>query len=427
MSKPIFHFNYHFEPVGQGLFAWGCIHKKDDRVLHFTWVYDCGTASKKHLVNNAIARYERHLGIRKQIDLLTISHFDADHISGVGELIKKFKIGTLLLPYTDLKQRLVFAFEHGVTSNSNLMNFYLNPTDYLTSLGGPGIDRILVVRPGGGDGPTMPEGNPDVPGDGDFPELKFEIERLDDSKELAGYTASSQKTAGKTSVQFLRRSSKIQLPNLWEFVPYNEEPAEEISKKFATAVDAAKSHLLAPDSSKSREVLLGLLRDVYDEEFGDDSYERNVISLSLYSGPIYPSWKRVRLQEYFPQNFNRSVVRAKLWPNFPMVGDIYRCSMLYTGDGYLDTPIGLDHFVNYFLVERIEKVGVFQVMHHGSKKNWHHGVAARIAPLFSVFSSDPEYRKFGHPDEEVLRDFWRYGAVQVDRRMGLSVGGWLIR
>src|ERR1700733_3979207 len=111
MSKPIFHFNYHFEPVGQGLFAWGCIHKKDDRVLHFTWVYDCGTASKKHLVNNAIARYERHLGIRKQIDLLTISHFDADHISGVGELIKKFKIGTLLLPYTDLKQRLVFAFE----------------------------------------------------------------------------------------------------------------------------------------------------------------------------------------------------------------------------------------------------------------------------------------------------------------------------
>jgi hypothetical protein len=228
-------------------------------------------------------------------------------------------------------------------------------------------------------------------------------------------------------VEYLRRSSKLQLPNLWEFVPYNEEPAEEISKKFETAVDAAKSHLLAPDSNKSREVLLGLLKDVFDEEFGDDSYERNVISLSLYSGPIYPSWKRVRLQDYFPQNFNRSVVRARLWPNSPMLGDINRCSMLYTGDGYLDTPIRLDHFVNYFLDERIGKVGVFQVMHHGSKKNWHHSVAARIAPLFSVFSSDPEHRKFGHPDEEVLRDFWRYGAVQVDRRMGFSVGGWLMR
>ena len=80
-----------------------------------------------------------------------------------------------------------------------------------------------------------------------------------------------------------------------------------------------------------------------------------------------------------------------------MLGDINRCSMRYTGDSmcYLDTPIRLNHFVNYFLDERIGKVGVFQVMHHGSKKNWHHGVAARIAPLFSVFSSDPEHRKFG--------------------------------
>ena len=135
---------------------------------------------------DAIARYERHLGIRKKIDLLTISHFDADHISGVGELIRKFKIGTLLLPYTDLKQRLIFAFEHGVDPNSNLMDFYINPTAYLTRLEGPGIDRILVVRSGGGDGPNMPEGNPDVPGDGDFPELKFEIERGEDSKEMAG-------------------------------------------------------------------------------------------------------------------------------------------------------------------------------------------------------------------------------------------------
>jgi beta-lactamase superfamily II metal-dependent hydrolase len=421
-------FHYHFESVGQGLFAWGCIHQKDDRALRFTWVYDCGTTSKQHFVTDAIARYERYLGIRKRIDLLTISHFDGDHISGVAELIKKFKIGTLLLPYTDLKQRLIYAFEHGVAPNSNLMDFYLDPTGYLTRLAGPGIDRILIVPSGNGEGPAMPEGNPEVPGDGNFPPLKFEIDRGENLKESAGETVAGQPAADKTtSVEYLRRSSKLQLPNLWEFVPYNEDPIEGISKRFESVVEKVKTQLLAPDSPKSREVLLDFLKEVYDEEFGDDSYERNVISLSLYSGPIYPSWKRVRLCHYYPVNFNRSVVRARLWQNMPLKGDINRCSILYTGDGYLDTPRRLDCFVNYFLNARIVATGVFQVMHHGAEDNWHKGVAARIAPLFSVFSSDPEHKKYKHPHAPVLHDFWRYGAVQVDKRKGFCVGGWLIK
>jgi hypothetical protein len=421
-------FYYRFEPVGQGLFAWGCIHQAEDESLKFTWVYDCGTTSKQHFVTDAIARYERHLGSRRQIDLLTISHFDGDHISGVAELVKKFRIRTLLLPYTDLKQRLIYAFEHGVPPDSNLMDFYLDPTGYLTRLEGPGIDQILIVRPGNGDGPPMPEGNPEAPGDGDFPQLKFEIERGEDLKESASETVAGQPAAGKaTRVNHLRRCSKLQLPNLWEFVPYNEDPAEEISQRFATAVEKAKIHLLAPDSPKSRKVLLDLLKDVYDEEFGDDSYERNVISLSLYSGPIYPSWKRVRLYYYCPQNFNRAVVRARVWQGVPLAGDENRCSILYTGDGYLDTPPRLNNFVNYFLNPRINYVGVFQVMHHGAEDNWHKGVAARIAPLFSVFSSDPEHKKYKHPHAPVLHDFWRYGAVQVDKRKGFCVGGWLIK
>jgi hypothetical protein len=421
-------FNYRFEPVGQGLFAWGCIHEKDDQALRFTWVFDCGTTSKQHLVTAAIDRYERHLGIRKQIDLLTLSHFDGDHISGVAELIRKFRIGTLLLPYTDLKQRLIYAFEHGVPPNSNLMGFYLNPTDYLARLEGPGIDRILIVRSGNGDGPAMPEGNPEVPDDGDFPPLKFEIDRREDLKESAGDAVAGQPAGNKkTSVEYLRRNSKLQLPNLWEFVPYNEDQDEEISQAFATAVTAAKAPLLAPDSNKRHEVLLDLLKDVYDKEFGDDSYERNVISLSLYSGPIYSSWKRVRLRHYLPQKYNRSVIRARLWHDLPQSGDIDRCSILYTGDAYLDTSNRLNCFINYFLNPRIEHVGVFQVMHHGAEDNWHKGVAARITPLFSVFSSDPEHKKYKHPHAPVLRDFWRYGAVQVDKRTGFCVGGLLIK
>lgn len=64
-------------------------------------------------------------------------------------------------------------------------------------------------------------------------------------------------------------------------------------------------------------------------------------------------------------------------------------------------------------------------MHHGAEANWHQGVAAAISPLFSVFSSDPERKKWKHPHAPVLRDFWRYGAVQVDKHADFTASGYL--
>jgi hypothetical protein len=275
----------------------------------------------------------------------------------------------------------------------------------------------------------MSEGTPDVPSGsgGDFFGMKVDVEREENIKEQPDIVASSESAASQTKVEYMRHGAKIQLPNLWEFVPYNEALAEMVSERFSAAVEVAKLQLLGADSLKSKEELLGVLKGIYDKEFGGGSYERNVISLSLYSGPIYLSWRRVRLLYFHPKNFSRSVVRARIWDVAPTGGDIKRCSILYTGDGYLDTAARLDSLVNYFLDARIEQVGVFQVMHHGSKKNWHAGVAAKISSLFSVFSSDPEHKKFGHPDKEVLRDFWRYGAVQVDKHRGFSVSGLLKR
>jgi len=75
--------------------------------------------------------------------------------------------------------------------------------------------------------------------------------------------------------------------------------------------------------------------------------------------------------------------------------------------------------------ERIERVAVFLVMHHGAERNWQKGVAEAMAPLFSVFSSDPNRKQWGHPHGAVLRDFWRHGPVQVDKSQGFYFGGFL--
>lgn len=136
-------FNYHFYPVGQGLFSSGAIRRVEEGEQHFLWVYDCGSSSPQALVENAIAKLEDSAGSRRRIDLLTLSHFDHDHISGVCRLIGQFQIGTLMLPYMPLAQRLLIAFSERTNLEAAFMSFAVNPVAHLLAQGGPGIDRIL--------------------------------------------------------------------------------------------------------------------------------------------------------------------------------------------------------------------------------------------------------------------------------------------
>ena len=94
---------------------------------------------------------------------------------------------------------------------------------------------------------------------------------------------------------------------------------------------------------------------------------------------------------------------------------------MFTGDGYLDSPARLDALVDYLSPQRVAQVGVFQVMHHGARGNWHQGVANRFAPLVSVFSSDPGRGATYHPHSEVLRDFWPYGPAQADKHSSVYI------
>lgn len=131
-------YSYHFYPVGQGLFSTGSIRRHDEEQSRFLWVYDCGTSSSQSLVDRGIAQLEHFAKGRERIDLLVLSHLDHDHISGVVRLLNKFKIGTLMLPYMPLAQRLILAFEEGSGGESDpFTNFYLNPCRVFSGAGWP--------------------------------------------------------------------------------------------------------------------------------------------------------------------------------------------------------------------------------------------------------------------------------------------------
>jgi competence protein ComEC len=55
-------------------------------------IYDCGTTSGPDAVRRVIAPYLWSRGIRR-VDELFVSHADADHFNGIGELVRRFPIG----------------------------------------------------------------------------------------------------------------------------------------------------------------------------------------------------------------------------------------------------------------------------------------------------------------------------------------------
>ena len=93
-------------PVGQGGFYSEVFENENengnDGGVKFTMVYDCGTEtpdSKMDLqLKEQIIEFSDHIGKHKDIDLLFISHFHNDHISGLNYLTQECRVKRTIIP-----------------------------------------------------------------------------------------------------------------------------------------------------------------------------------------------------------------------------------------------------------------------------------------------------------------------------------------
>lgn len=407
-----FYVAHTFHPVGQGLFVSGQLAKNPLNSPTFSWVYDCGTSSIRSLITWEVDRLVEHTEpfqqtARPSLDLVTLSHFDQDHINGLTTLLSKFTIKVLLLPYIPLAQRLLLAFSAGVDSQSAVIELYLDPVQFIRTIeGADGIGQFIMVPPSSEAPGTEGGGEPLGEGGGD---ATYELGR-DQSVE--------PEPASQTNVKWLKQNGRITYGAVWEFVPYNDHKVtRRDAPNFEKAVVEQAENLKLASDEPQRKAALAELRKLYDKEFGKSSAQRNVISLFLYGGPI----GKVRISDHWPH-----CEFCWHWDHHPhhrrmRHSQSNRCGILLTGDGSLDTPARLDALVNYLTPnDRLAKVSSFQVMHHGSAGSWHSGVAAAISPDHSVFCSNPADKRYRHPHRDVVQDFICYGPQQVDCRRGFS-------
>ena len=173
-------FNQQFtvHPVGQGFFYSGVFTTELFPVSRdFKFVFDCGSLTHADGNEEADLFRDSHLpGTDSKLDLLVISHFDADHINKIGRLLKdKRKLDNLVMPFTLLRERLFMGLRYAGnadTENEDDFDFTLSmmidPLGTLSGNLGEGGNVFLMT--------TDPDNPPFGVGDNEnvFPEANIE-------------------------------------------------------------------------------------------------------------------------------------------------------------------------------------------------------------------------------------------------------------
>ena len=393
-----------FWNVGQGLFSSGRIQMGD--ALAFHWVYDCGTSSSQKLIQNAVNKYNFDKNHRN-IDLLVLSHFDKDHISGVKELLKNGrKIKRWVVPYYPLWQRLVIASFLDIQPDDEEWGFYQNPIQYFKTYFAEELKKTKFL--------LLPEKENES-------EISISLEPSDFDDVL------SFETTEKLSDEFDNLGQNVHWLNpdkalllrkgeeQFEFVLYNV-PFNLLAKvpTNLTAFQKQVKQIIQSHQSNSTDPTPAL-KTLYTLAFGNGSKNKNIISQYLYIRNIKPpSFWGMGNNHIFDVsigNENEIAVIPK---------DKTKNAILYTGDAFLNDLSLLTDLTQSLGVERMARIYCLQVPHHGSKHNWQQGLANIFSPCISVFSADSQ-RRNGHPHGEVLKDFSTYTPILVNKNKRLSI------
>ena len=326
-------------PVGQGLFYTGCLPTMCSQRRFFNFVYDCGSTRKKGIepVIDSYIKNELKCDI---LDMIVISHFDADHVNGLPYLLggnQGVRVERVYIPYYDVEDYLlaviwieVFHLEHRINS-------------------------VIFV--------TMQDNE----------DLK-QLQRSDLGK--GKYKPREDKYSIESRVMFhlISHDTEVTLEEYcWRFKFYNR--TIEIDRKLT--IKEKIDRLLSKYQCKALSDLLAKkevrqeLKNIYIENTKVSRKETpadsiNNSSLCMYHGPLMKIRINIdALCSFYPHKQEKSWMdrNSFCWHIELPAGT------LLTGDISLAGDSCMKDFVAHYQ-EELNLVGVFSVPHHGSQFSW---------------------------------------------------------
>lgn len=363
-------------PVGQGFFYSGTIGD-------FQLVYDCGLDSKNSNIEDLIDYYELDMNSSGVINMLVISHFDYDHISGLLYLLKKFTVEKMYISY-----------------NNNPKVLYL--IDLLEKISGSSIDRIILV-------PLNDENrNDEISEDGE--ELSYDGEFYEIPDDIKSKIFKGKNSIKKSSIQWefyffnvpLSKSSEL---NSWISIlekRINKEMKSNGVTKISELIQIIGITKIKEIYEKSLKACFVKKKKNMDLTKGDWS---NNSSLCLYHKPRYES-------RIFSFDFYDRICRYAFWLDGIYHND--NSGTLLTGDIDLSGN-RLTAFRNWLRQNQLEdSIGVIYLPHHGAIKNWDKYLLDIASDNNSIsVSSAGKNNKYGHPSPRIMKNYKRNGLIHI--------------
>ena len=341
-----------FHPIGQGAF-YSEQFINDNNTPIGTIVYDCGsnnlTCLKKIIPGCFISR---------DIDILFISHFDADHINGISTLKKYYNIKRVIMPLIHVPDKILLKIYYAATcNNKSELKHGLKIIDDPKAFFDSEHTKITFVTP-----IENAENN----------ELGQEV----NSNEL------SETIYSHTPITYQRDNLT------WTYIPLHYKKNERI-KAFQKALH--DQNILIDnwdDALFDAPELIKKIQEIYKKLKGGT----NGNSLILYSGTNTKVDSFINyFSAPFPYYYGRFIHRCL----------VEKSGCIYLGDMDLNYEDVLSD-IKSSLARYNNTIGLIQVPHHGAKESYN-------VNLLSYFPDNQYYvlsygirNRYGHPSHMVI-------------------------
>ncbi|MCU0326624.1 MAG: hypothetical protein MUF45_15465 [Spirosomaceae bacterium] len=460
-------FNQEFtiHPIGQGLFYSGKITHRNQ--VKFRMVFDCGSRTKG--VGEEVVKCYREPDFtdKNVLDLLVISHFDEDHVKFIGKLLEGgIKIKRLVMPFATFSERLFLVlrrlyYRKSSTGPNPDNDFFIKFTiDPLGTLNDnlEGDSEVFLIENDPNTDPTNTEtDNTSREGDIDY-EQRFEFDFDKDDKELTGAEFLITKTP-KSKVYKIKDSKKgylytSNLIKLMDFIFYKQSIGtnegifyDEVKRLFferfsisdslseEKLLESVVSHVKEIKSGKQVKALFNKAKEniKFATATGINISNLNTTALCLLHRNLKGILILSRLRDielhkdffffrnsiYNLQKFsidgpeiktNNVIDRftPQLYYNPNKPDTFIYPNVLLTSDSFLLTSNQVDAFLNHYK-SYLNDFWLFQVPHHGSKRNSNALLHARIPAIAHSFINYGINNGEKHPDNEVILDLVKTG------------------
>lgn len=392
-------------PVGQGSFY--AERFMDGDICKACVVYDCGSMQeikKKNKTQKEIDCWIDEL-LSKQIiyqenkptiDILFISHFHEDHVNGISQLIEKYHIKLVMMPFLEsMEKDMLFLLEWchaGMRNDNDEATYNLYKLIYRPeSL----FDKETVI--------TYVRAYDNLT-DSDKNVKAIDIKDVKESSNINSFTPI-------TCVIDAPKGSKN--PYIWKYVPFYMGLGEEYNN-FKSAFE---------DSNTLHDVIQGnacLLGKLYDGNFQKEVrtvYEcitkkrLNEYSLMVYSGPL-DNDLHFNVKYSLGKNMCSKKKEQRTLEN-----SVAGC--LYLGDAKLGWgPKMLNgkkcdtiRIIKEKLKSDLPQLDMVQVPHHGSADSYSSKLLELNAKTEHYFVSYGKINRYGHPSSDVVKDIASQGKL----------------